>query len=216
MNIEIADRLVKLRKEHNLSQEALAAKLGLSRQAVSKWERAEASPDTDNLVALAELYGVQLDEILNGTKPQAEETVEQNSRKKRAPLTKTQLIGHKMVKFPFPIIAAALYLMLGFCFNNWHPGWLVLLFIPAYYCIGGGLCCRTKKAMLLTMPIPFIVVMIYLLFGFTMHWWHPQWIIFLLIPLYYWIISVFYKEKKKAPAESENVPSSENANNESR
>ena len=51
MNIEIADRLVKLRKEHNLSQEALASKLGLSRQAVSKWERAEASPDTDNLVA---------------------------------------------------------------------------------------------------------------------------------------------------------------------
>lgn len=65
MNIEIADRLVKLRKEHNLSQEALASKLGLSRQAVSKWERAEASPDTDNLVALAELYGVPLDEILN-------------------------------------------------------------------------------------------------------------------------------------------------------
>ena len=68
MNIEIADRLVKLRKEHNLSQEALASKLGLSRQAVSKWERAEASPDTDNLVALAELYGVPLDEILNGPK----------------------------------------------------------------------------------------------------------------------------------------------------
>lgn len=73
MNIEIADRLVKLRKEHNLSQEALASKLGLSRQAVSKWERAEASPDTDNLVALAELYGVPLDEILNGPKAQNEE-----------------------------------------------------------------------------------------------------------------------------------------------
>nr|WP_204245284.1 helix-turn-helix transcriptional regulator [Erysipelatoclostridium sp. An15] len=39
MNIEIANRLVKLRKENNLSQEALANKLGISRQAVSKWER---------------------------------------------------------------------------------------------------------------------------------------------------------------------------------
>lgn len=64
MNIEIANRLVNLRKQNNLSQEALAEKLGISRQAVSKWERAEASPDTDNLILLARLYGVSLDELL--------------------------------------------------------------------------------------------------------------------------------------------------------
>lgn len=64
MNIEIANRLVNLRKGNNLSQEALAEKLGISRQAVSKWERAEASPDTDNLILLARLYGVSLDELL--------------------------------------------------------------------------------------------------------------------------------------------------------
>ena len=65
MTIEIADRLIKLRKKHGLSQEELADKLGLSRQAVSKWERAEASPDTDNLICLAKLYGVSLDELLS-------------------------------------------------------------------------------------------------------------------------------------------------------
>ena len=64
MNLEIANRLVALRKENHLSQEALAEKLGISRQAVSKWERAEASPDTDNLIALAKLYHVSLDELL--------------------------------------------------------------------------------------------------------------------------------------------------------
>lgn len=64
MNIEIANRLVNLRKSNNLSQEALAEKLGISRQAVSKWERAEASPDTDNLILLARLYGVSLDDLL--------------------------------------------------------------------------------------------------------------------------------------------------------
>jgi len=64
MNIEIANRLVKLRKGNGLSQEALAEKLGISRQAVSKWERAEASPDTDNLIMLAKLYSVSLDELL--------------------------------------------------------------------------------------------------------------------------------------------------------
>ncbi len=65
MTIEIANRLIQLRKKHGLSQEELADKLGLSRQAVSKWERAEASPDTDNLICLAKLYGVSLDELLS-------------------------------------------------------------------------------------------------------------------------------------------------------
>ena len=64
MNIEIANRLVQLRKAHGLSQEELAARLGLSRQAVSKWERAEASPDTDNLILLSRVYGVSIDELL--------------------------------------------------------------------------------------------------------------------------------------------------------
>lgn len=64
MNVETANRLQMLRKQNNLSQEELAEKLGISRQAVSKWERAEASPDTDNLISLAKLYGVTLDELL--------------------------------------------------------------------------------------------------------------------------------------------------------
>jgi HTH-type transcriptional regulator/antitoxin HipB len=65
MTIDIANRLVELRKRNGLSQEQLAEKLGLSRQAISKWERAEASPDTDNLIMLSRLYGVSLDELLN-------------------------------------------------------------------------------------------------------------------------------------------------------
>lgn len=64
MNIEIANKLLQLRKEKGLSQEALAQELGISRQAVSKWERAEASPDTDNLIELAKLYDISLDELL--------------------------------------------------------------------------------------------------------------------------------------------------------
>ena len=66
MNIVTANRLLQYRKLHNLSQEELAEKIGVSRQAVSKWERAEASPDTDNLILLAEVYGVTLDELLQG------------------------------------------------------------------------------------------------------------------------------------------------------
>lgn len=77
MNMEVASRLVKLRKEKGLSQEELADKLGISRQAVSKWERAEASPDTDNLICLAKLYGISLDELLNTEDSEEEIKAEQ-------------------------------------------------------------------------------------------------------------------------------------------
>lgn len=80
MNIEIANRLVELRKKNGYTQEQLADKLGLSRQAVSKWERAESSPDTDNLICLAKLYGVSLDELLNTEQP-VEEIIEQNKER---------------------------------------------------------------------------------------------------------------------------------------
>lgn len=78
MNIEIADRLIKLRKEKGYSQESLASKLGISRQSVSKWERAESSPDTDNLICLAKLYGVSLDNLLD-----TEESVEDIAQEKK-------------------------------------------------------------------------------------------------------------------------------------
>lgn len=64
MNIDMAKRLADRRKRAGFSQEALALELGVSRQAVSKWERSESSPDTDNLIALAQLYGVSLDDLL--------------------------------------------------------------------------------------------------------------------------------------------------------
>lgn len=64
MNVDIAERLAKRRREAGYSQESLAERLGVSRQAVSKWERSESSPDTDNLIALARLYGVSLDDLL--------------------------------------------------------------------------------------------------------------------------------------------------------
>lgn len=83
MTIEIADRLIKLRKKNGYSQEELADKLGLSRQAVSKWERAEASPDTDNLICLAKLYGVSLDELLS-TDEDVETIVKEQVKEEKA------------------------------------------------------------------------------------------------------------------------------------
>lgn len=209
MNLEIATRLVQLRKANGLSQEALAEKLGVSRQAISKWERAEASPDTDNLMALASLYGMTLDTllntkndmyILNGTPEEADQSV---SAPKPLPKTELQKKGTALLKFPFPIIIVLLFLLIGFGAHLWHPGWLVFLLIPIYYHLAAALTVRKPKARLLTMPVPEIIVLIYLFLGFVCSIWSPTWVLFLLIPLYYWLVACFYKEKTENSAESD-------------
>lgn len=57
----------KLRKQKNWSQETLAEKLGVSRQAVSLWERGESMPEIDKLIPLARLFGVTADYLLDDT-----------------------------------------------------------------------------------------------------------------------------------------------------
>lgn len=79
MTLETANRLFELRKKHNLSQEELAEKLGVSRQAVSKWERSEASPDTDNLIALAKIYDLSLDELVFGEREENNKGADESS-----------------------------------------------------------------------------------------------------------------------------------------
>ena len=59
----LGEKIRELRMRQGLSQEALAARLGVSRQAVSKWEKNLSYPDTENLLALAALLGVSSDEL---------------------------------------------------------------------------------------------------------------------------------------------------------
>lgn len=66
MNAEVAKRFTEYRKASGLSQGAVAEKLGVSRQAVSKWERGDAVPDVDNFVALAKLYNVSFNTLYFG------------------------------------------------------------------------------------------------------------------------------------------------------
>ena len=59
------DNLVQLRKRLNMTQEELAEKVGVSRQAVAKWEAGETSPDLEKARLLAEALGVSLDDLTN-------------------------------------------------------------------------------------------------------------------------------------------------------
>ena len=60
----LGEKLRKLRIARQLSQEQLADKLQVSRQAISKWELGESIPDTENLILLSKFYGVSIDYLL--------------------------------------------------------------------------------------------------------------------------------------------------------
>lgn len=144
MDLAMAQQLVDRRKAAGLSQEALAAQLGVSRQAVSKWERSESSPDTDNLIALAALYGVSLDELLYGeavdsTDDSQTDDEAQNSNAGTVTIDGETFsswkeahdkldhhgkhfhtkVGRAWNKFPFPALVALAYLVLGIVYGTW-------------------------------------------------------------------------------------------------
>ena len=62
------EKMIMLRKQHNLSQEKVAEKLKVARQTVSKWELGETTPEMDKLIMISELYNITLDELVKEEK----------------------------------------------------------------------------------------------------------------------------------------------------
>ena len=67
--MKLNEKILYYRKAAKLSQEELADRVGVSRQAVSKWELGDATPEVDKLLALARAFGVTTDELLSGEGP---------------------------------------------------------------------------------------------------------------------------------------------------
>ena len=101
-------------------------------------------------------------------------------------------------KFPFPLIVGVVFVFIGVLTGKWHPTWMLFLLVPAYYSVvaalghpGDG----STQAALRRFPFPAIVILLYLCLGFFLHLWHPGWLLFLLVPIYYAMIPLF-KEKE--------------------
>ncbi|MCH5317149.1 MAG: helix-turn-helix domain-containing protein [Eubacterium sp.] len=251
MDISTANRLFEYRKAYGYSQEELAEKIGVSRQAISKWERSESSPDTDNLIALSKLYGVTIDELLNGNeKPKkvmnnenvSDESVENADPSAEAPKTDNIHIGwdgihveskngdkvhiggghgvhvetgdeswksyyaddkrkihpkrpprDPVLHAALPIVLIIVYLILGFTFSRgWAVGWIVFLLIPI---IETGIAAfKYKNPAYFAYPV--LAAGLFLTSGMVFHVWHPTWIIFLTIPLYYLVCDAYRKTKQ--------------------
>ena len=125
--MELYEKLYELRRASGMSQEELAEKLGVSRQAVSKWESGATQPELSKLIELSKLYSVSVDELLSleHAKPEqdaAESPVQSNAEK--APVEKLSFrdfcIQHKKIIGGAAVAAMALAALIavGVHYNN--------------------------------------------------------------------------------------------------
>lgn len=110
--MQFNETLAKLRKEHGYTQEQLAEKLNVSRQAVARWEAGETAPDVYILQNICEIFGASADEMLNVApvepkpqQPQAEEAEEKPS--KREPARRLKILCGAAVIAVVALTAAA-------------------------------------------------------------------------------------------------------------
>ncbi len=90
--MELNERLVRVRKARGLSQEDLASRLGVSRQAVSKWETGDALPDLPKLLALADALQLSVD-ALCGREPAADPVSPEGEGRSAAPRRRRYPVG---------------------------------------------------------------------------------------------------------------------------
>ena len=117
----IADRIQNLRKTRGISQEELADRIGVSRQAVSKWESQQSTPDVEKIILLSEYFGVTTDYLLKGIEPLAQEDGRNNNvHTMNLVATALDLLGIMMSCLIWPetvnvgpIIAGVVFLVLG-------------------------------------------------------------------------------------------------------
>ncbi|MDO5560722.1 MAG: helix-turn-helix domain-containing protein [Oscillospiraceae bacterium] len=236
MNIETANKLLRLRKKNGYSQEELAEKLGISRQAVSKWERAEASPDTDNLIQLAKLYNISLDQLFEIDAVNSVPISSQESRRSNISLRKDKSDKDNSMRVAYPegsngakeIYPGASAQQKsqpvyqdtqkkqqtdGTCdFDKYQYKYEYSTKSQKSASTGTNASFNTNfttspapaplavseqslpyKA-LMAFPFPLVVAALYLMLGAFFNFWHPSWMMFLTIPLYYTTIEAVRKK----------------------
>jgi len=103
--MELGERLKQARQARELSQEALAARLGVSRQTISNWENQRSYPDIVSLIALSDLYSISLDELVKGDKNMIRHLEEStNVVKSRTDLSKTVIVAAYLILWTLSIL----------------------------------------------------------------------------------------------------------------
>lgn len=151
----IGQRISELRKSNSYSQEYIAEKLNVSRQAVSKWEQDLSAPDTYNLIALAELFGVSVEYLATGKLREQAVQAAPVEQKEKSRITARQILGIVLVGL------GILAVILGIIIEE------ILIIIGIYLAIVGTVCIAAKKHFVLcllwtllapTLPLTFMLL----------------------------------------------------------
>ena len=200
---QLGERIVTLRKSRNLSQEALAEQVGVTRQAISKWERDEALPDIYNLTTLAEIFGVTLDELLKGS--------DEAGASKKPVLVALEL---KLRAEKYIMVGIAMLLLGAFVFIIEPLSQQIQMIIFVLMALGGiliiikagfmferfymlnkqalevseesGITQRRrdeKRQGAVTTIVALSCTLVFLYLGFFKGMWHPGWMVYLFIPI---------------------------------
>lgn len=187
MNVETAQRLADYRRRKGYSQESLAQKLGLSRQAVSKWERAESSPDTENLIALARLYGVSLDDLLNTSSEVVDDIEFENSERARRQSEEAEERARaheaaaRATEAATRASDAAAKAAQAASWSAQAANAATVQRNPAVGATPG------QKGPFVAFPYWAVCVILYFGIGFLLDGWAPALLVFLTIPIYRWV-----------------------------
>lgn len=147
--MSLGSNIYDLRSKAGLSQEELAEKLGVSRQSVSKWETDTSVPDVDKLIQLSKVFGITLDELVNGATDQQPHTplqeptkIEYVSEIKSSTFRTRKIIGAVLIG----VSLLAVFLSLIFP-NDLTP---LIIITSVYFLLCGILCEIIKKRLILS------------------------------------------------------------------
>ena len=157
--MSIGQRISELRKESGLSQEYVAEKIGVSRQAVSKWENDTTAPDTYNLIALAEMFDVSVEYIATGKKAEPSQTVQPQiiiqQQEQPSEANDRRAVGFILLWM------GILTFILGILFA------IPLVLLSSYLIIGGIVCIVAKKNYKKKIILAYLLLTLIIVFLFT-------------------------------------------------
>lgn len=219
MKTKLSKKLTKLRLEHNLTQKELSEKLDIEIEKIISWENDEVEPSLDDLIKLSDFYHISIDKLVEN-EPKininkdgihvVDGDEEVNVSFKDGIYIKTNKDNEekkvKIEHFKDPVVSilttiyillvVVSFLVLGFLIpTTFSVSWTLFLTIPVFESLVKAIKYRKLKKF----NISCLVIYIYLSLGmlttiyhdqFNFSWWHPGWVIFFFIPIWYELIKL--------------------------